>query len=184
MSFIPTIDDMEAEYDGVLLCTLGDDGDVIMAVTGDKAKALAAFTRYFREQCGVDHLLNDPDLTAADARRHMEVNRVLFHHEPADDQGTPTWITTAAAEWIPESVDVTYLHREPITADPKPSAQTEQFAIGDTITDSRCGTPVTGTVINVRGGSIYYTDDCPYCTRDGQWHRTQAAFPTTSKGQA
>ena len=55
-----------------------------------------------------------------------------------------------------------------------------QFEVGDRIVDSRGGTPTTGTVIRVRGTSVYYRDDCMWC-RDGAHHRTQTNFTTTSK---
>ncbi|MET8081846.1 hypothetical protein [Streptomyces sp. NPDC005303] len=34
------------------------------------------------------------------------------------------------------------------------------FDVGDRIVDSRCGTPTTGTVTEVRGTSVYYRDSC------------------------
>jgi|1185.fasta_scaffold279195_3 hypothetical protein len=55
-----------------------------------------------------------------------------------------------------------------------------EFEVGDRIVDSRCGTPVTGTVTKVRGTSVYYRDTCSWC-RDGARHRTQTTFSTTSK---
>ena len=55
-----------------------------------------------------------------------------------------------------------------------------KFEVGDRITDSRGGRPVTGTVTRVKGNSVYYRDDCGYC-RDGAHHRTQADFSTTAK---
>ena len=58
-----------------------------------------------------------------------------------------------------------------------------EFEAGDRIVDSRCGTPVTGTVTAVRGNSVYYRDSCMWC-RDGAHHRTQADFSTTGKAGA
>jgi hypothetical protein len=58
-----------------------------------------------------------------------------------------------------------------------------KFEPGDRIVDSRCGRDVTGTVQAVRGTSVYYTDGCSAC-RNGQAHRTQATFTTTSKAVA
>jgi hypothetical protein len=55
-----------------------------------------------------------------------------------------------------------------------------EFEPGEGIVDGRCGVDVTGTVVNVRGTSVYYTDGCSAC-RSGQAHRTQSTFATTSK---
>lgn len=55
-----------------------------------------------------------------------------------------------------------------------------EFEVGDHIVDSRPHPPVTGTVLRVRGTSVYYRDACMWC-RDGAHHRTQTNFTTTSK---
>ena len=57
-----------------------------------------------------------------------------------------------------------------------------KFNVGDRIIDTRCGTTTTGTVIKVRGNSVYYRDSCMWC-RDGAHHRTQADFTTTAKAE-
>ena len=54
--FTPADDDMEGRFAGVLVASLGEDGDAI-ALTGAKNQALEALDGYVREVCGQPNLL-------------------------------------------------------------------------------------------------------------------------------
>lgn len=107
-AFTPTIDDMEAEYDGVLVASIGEHGESAIAVTSDTTAAYQALTRYYRDICD-QPLLDDPDATEADAYKCLEVRQVSFHHTVIDD--CPTWKITPAAPSAPHALHVTFLNR-------------------------------------------------------------------------
>lgn len=114
--FTPTIGDMEAEYYGVLITTLGEHGDMAIAVTDDHRKALAALNRYYREICGHLNCLNRPQLTQADAYQHMDSRTVLFLKAPPEEADEWAWMTVPAGD-SPHGIHVTRFHPYPIPTD-------------------------------------------------------------------
>ncbi|WP_432185441.1 hypothetical protein [Streptomyces tendae] len=100
--FTPGPDDMEDCFDGVLVASLGEDGDAI-AVTGVKRQALEALDQYYRRVCGQPNLLDDADADLRDAYYWLDAGHALFTRRA--DGG---WTATAAAEGTPGAVPVVW----------------------------------------------------------------------------
>lgn len=111
--FAPTIHDMAGRYDGVLVADLGEHTELVLAVTGDKAEALAAINSYHGEICGSHTWPTIPQLTEAEAFPCMETRTVLFLKAPPEEADGWTWMTVPAGD-SPHGIQVTYLHQYPI----------------------------------------------------------------------
>jgi hypothetical protein len=116
--FIPGPDDMEDCYGGVLVASLGEDGDAI-AVTGDKRKALEALDGYYRTVCGQPNLLDDADRPLTDAYYFLDSGHAVFTRTA--DGG---WQATPASEDTVGAVDVTWF-RDPSGPVPEPYTQAD-----------------------------------------------------------
>ncbi|MFF1298205.1 MULTISPECIES: hypothetical protein [unclassified Streptomyces] len=77
--FTPTVDEMEGEWEGVLLCSIGEDGDVI-ALTDNHEKAVRAITVYRREMAGCVY---DPEFDAVDPD-DVKAWWAIFEWQPED----------------------------------------------------------------------------------------------------
>lgn len=98
--FLPVADDRHGlwEYEGVLLATVGEDGENLVLLTDDPAKARAAATTYLTET-GVDL-----DYVHFDSMRALWV---VFAWEPDDSEYPWTW--SDASEDDDQAVHVYYL---------------------------------------------------------------------------
>jgi hypothetical protein len=114
--FTPTIDDMEEEYSGVLVASLGDDGDAI-ALTGAKHKALEALDAYYRQVCGQPNLLDDASRPLTDAYYFLDSGHAVFTRRK--DGG---WDATPVAEDAAGTVPVTWFST-PVGPVPVPYAR-------------------------------------------------------------
>ncbi|PSK56987.1 hypothetical protein B0E38_02518 [Streptomyces sp. 111WW2] len=115
--FTPGPDDMEDCYDGVLVASLGEDGDAI-ALTGDKRQALEALDQYYRRVCGQPNLLDDAAADLRDAYYWLDAGHALFTRRA--DGG---WTVTAAAEDTPGAVPVVWFSHPSPGPVPVPYAQ-------------------------------------------------------------
>jgi hypothetical protein len=97
--FIPTVDDLEGVWEGVPLCSIGEDGDLIV-LTGDRAKAIAAARTYLDEMGGVDLDYVDFD----DIRAHWAV----FEWQPEGAE-CPWLVDWDAAEGDDQAIRIHYL---------------------------------------------------------------------------
>lgn len=79
--FQPTVDDLEGEWEGVPLCTVSEDGDLVLLTTDRKA-AVRAATAYFTE-IGVD-----PDYVNFD---RMVQRWAVFEWEPDPENADADW---------------------------------------------------------------------------------------------
>ena len=77
--FTPTVDEMEGEWEGVLVCSVSEDGDVI-ALTGDHKKAVRAITVYRREMAGC---IYNPESDAVDPD-DVKAWWAIFEWQPED----------------------------------------------------------------------------------------------------
>jgi hypothetical protein len=100
--FTPTVNDMEGQYAGVLVSSLGEDGAAI-AVTGLKNVALEVLDGYFREVCGQPNLLDDATRPLTDAYFYLDCGHAVFTR--AAHGG---WTVTPVAEDAPGAVSVTW----------------------------------------------------------------------------
>ncbi|MFJ4473269.1 hypothetical protein ACIP2X_38045 [Streptomyces sp. NPDC089424] len=115
--FTPTGDDMEGEYAGALVASLGEDGDAI-AVTGDKRQALEAIDSYCRHVCGRPNLLDDATRPLTDAYFYLDSGHALFTRTA--DGG---WTVTPVAEDAPGAVPVTWFEGGVYGPVPEPYAR-------------------------------------------------------------
>jgi hypothetical protein len=97
--FTPTVDDLEGVWEGVPLCSISEDGDLIV-LTGDRVKAIAAARTYLDEMGGV--YLEDVDFD--DIRAHWAV----FEWEPEDAE-FPWTVDWDAAEGDDHAIRIHYL---------------------------------------------------------------------------
>jgi hypothetical protein len=79
--FTPTLDQLEGEWEGVPLCSIGEDGDVI-AFTGDREKAVRAMRVYRREMAGCLYNPAFDGVNEADVRAWWAV----FEWQPEDSE--------------------------------------------------------------------------------------------------
>jgi hypothetical protein len=114
--FTPTPQDMEEEVAGILVASLGEDGDAI-ALTGAKDKALEALDTYYRTVCGQPNLLNDTTRPLTDAYFFLDSGHAVFTRRA--DGG---WEAAPAAEDTAGAVAVTWL-RAPSGPVPEPYAR-------------------------------------------------------------
>lgn len=112
--FTPSVDDMEGEFAGVLVASLGEDGDAI-AVTGIKARALEALDTYYREVCGQPNLLDDANRNLVDAYYYLNSGHAVFARRT--DGG---WTVTPVAEDSPGAVAVTWWESPGVGSVPVP----------------------------------------------------------------
>ncbi|GHB82375.1 hypothetical protein GCM10010306_091200 [Streptomyces umbrinus] len=70
---VPTVDYMEADYDGVLVLVVcaSDYGETTVATTGSKAAAYRAFNRYYQDIRGEQNCFDDPKDTETLRRRPL-----------------------------------------------------------------------------------------------------------------
>ncbi|MEU1088950.1 hypothetical protein ACFYPN_16155 [Streptomyces sp. NPDC005576] len=108
-AFAPTLADMEGEYRGVLVSSLGDGGAI--ALTDDKRTALEALDTYYRVECGFVNLLDDTSRPLTDAYPYLDSGHAVFTRTP--DGG---WTHTPVAADTEGAVGVTWL----TTIDPRP----------------------------------------------------------------
>lgn len=73
----PTDDDMEGRYAGVLVASLGEDGDAL-ALTGFKEQALEALDTYARSVCGRPNLLDDATRPLTDGYFFLDSGHAVF----------------------------------------------------------------------------------------------------------
>ncbi|NUQ95814.1 MAG: hypothetical protein HOY79_04395 [Streptomyces sp.] len=100
--FIPVADDKNALWEkaGVLMATIGEDGEDLVLVTDDRAKAWTAACEYFREA----RIDIDPDYQDAD---DLRPEWAVFEWEPEDAECP--WTVVPAAEGDDMAVHVYYL---------------------------------------------------------------------------
>lgn len=98
--FTPTADDLEGVWAGVPVCSIGEDGDLIL-LTGGREKAIAAVRSYLDDQAWVDLDYVDFD----DIRAHWAV----FEWEPEDAE-CPWTVNWDAAEGDDQAIRIHYLH--------------------------------------------------------------------------
>jgi hypothetical protein len=115
-TFTPTVDDMEGEFGGVLVSSLGEDGDAI-AVTGAKERALEALDAYYRIVCGQQNLLDDAGADLTDAYYWLDSGHAVFSRRP--DGG---WNVIPSASTTPGALAVTWFSC-PAGPVPKPFQQ-------------------------------------------------------------
>lgn len=115
--FTPTSNDMEGCFDGILVASLGEDGEVI-AVTGDKRAALEAIDTYYRKVCGQPNLLDDATARLTDAYYALDSGHGVFTRTA--DGG---WNVTPTAEDAPGAVAVTWFRGAPVESLPEPYAR-------------------------------------------------------------
>jgi hypothetical protein len=101
--FIPTADQLEGEWEGVLLCSIGEDGDLI-ALTTDHDMAVRAMSVYRREMAGC---LYNPEADAVDAR-DVQARWAVFEWEPEDAE-CPWTVDWDAAEGDDQALHIYYL---------------------------------------------------------------------------
>jgi hypothetical protein len=77
--FTPTADELEGEWEGVPLCSIGEDGDVI-ALTDDHAQAVHAMGVYRRDMASC---LYNPDFDEIDPAK-VVAHWAVFEWEPED----------------------------------------------------------------------------------------------------
>lgn len=100
--FTPTADDMEGEFAGILVSSIGEDGAAI-ALTGVKNLALEALDTYFRQVCGQPNLLDDATRPLTDAYFYLDCGHAVFAR--TSDGG---WTWTPTASDAPRAVPVTW----------------------------------------------------------------------------
>jgi hypothetical protein len=79
--FTPTLDQLEGEWEGVPLCSIGEDGDVI-AMTADHQLAVRAMAVYRREMAGCLYNPAFDGVNEADVKAWWAV----FEWEPEDSE--------------------------------------------------------------------------------------------------
>ena len=112
--FTPAVDDMEASYDGVLVSSLGEDGEAI-ALTGHKRNALEAIDQYYRHVCGMPNLLDTPAADLRDAYYYLDSGHAVFTRS-----GDGGWYVAPASPDTPGAVAVTWFRGAPVTPVPAP----------------------------------------------------------------
>lgn len=112
--FTPARDDMEEFYQGVLVASLGEDGDAI-ALTGLKDKALEAVDFYFRTVCGQPNLLDDVTASLTDAYFYLDCGHAVFTRRA--DGG---WDVAAASETQAGAMPVTWFRNPGVGPVPRP----------------------------------------------------------------
>jgi hypothetical protein len=115
--FTPTEGDMEGVFEGVLVSSLGDDGDAV-AVTGAKNTALEALDGYFRKVCGQPNLLDDATRPLTDGYFYLDSGHAVFTR--TSDGG---WTATPVAEEEPGAVAVTWFRGGVCGPVPQPYAR-------------------------------------------------------------
>ncbi|MFF4741263.1 hypothetical protein ACFY2W_36080 [Streptomyces sp. NPDC001262] len=118
--FVPTADDMEATYEGVLVAGFFEDEGAI-ALTGDTNVALKAFAAYYSHFVGepfFPEVLAVPDTTLDDLARYTESGYALFTR--TEDGG---WHVTRHDEpTAPHAVPATWLPDHDPLPDPEPTS--------------------------------------------------------------
>jgi hypothetical protein len=79
--FTPTLDQLEGEWEGVPLCSIGEDGDVI-ALTADHGQAVRAMAVYRREMAGC---LYNPDFDSVN-EAEVRPEWAVFEWQPEDSE--------------------------------------------------------------------------------------------------
>ncbi|MGW2725521.1 hypothetical protein [Streptomyces sp. NPDC001492] len=100
--FHPTLDDLEGEWEGVPICSLGEDGQLI-ALTADREAATNAMNAY---QLDVSGCLYNPafDMVAAD---RLEAHWAYFEWQPEDAECP--WFVHWTHEGDDQAVHLYYL---------------------------------------------------------------------------
>lgn len=95
--------DLDGFYEkaGVLLATIGEDGEDLVIVTDDRAKAWTASCEYFREV----HIGIDPDYQDAD---DLQPQWAVFEWEPEDAE-VPWTVRWDATEGDDQAIRIYYL---------------------------------------------------------------------------
>ncbi|MEU9849323.1 hypothetical protein [Streptomyces sp. NPDC047985] len=75
--FVPARDDIEDEFQGVLVASFEDGGAI--ALTVDKARALEALDTYYRQVCGFTNILDDPNRPLTDAYYFLDSGHARFY---------------------------------------------------------------------------------------------------------
>jgi hypothetical protein len=115
--FTPTVDDMEGEFAGIFVSSLGEDGAAI-ALTGLKDRALEALDTYFREVCGKPNLLDDATRSLTDAYYYLDSGHAVFTRRP--DGG---WTVTPAPSNALGALPVTWFEGGVFGPVPEPYAR-------------------------------------------------------------
>jgi hypothetical protein len=115
--FTPGREDMEECYDGILVASIGEDGDAI-ALTSEKHRALEAMDQYFREVCDQPNLLDDVGADLRDAYYWLDCGHAVFVRRV--DGG---WDVTEAPAGAPGAVPVTWFRRPATGPIPEPYAR-------------------------------------------------------------
>lgn len=102
-AFVPTVDQLDGEWEDVPVCSVSEDGDVI-ALTTDHDKAVRAMTVYRREMAGS---LYNPEFDGVDADQ-VEAHWAVFEWEPEDAE-MPWTVRWDASEGDDQAVHIYYL---------------------------------------------------------------------------
>jgi hypothetical protein len=100
--FTPTVDELEGEWEGVPICSIGEDGDVI-ALTNDHKQAVHAISVYRRDMAGC---LYNPDFDAV-AAAAVRAFWAVFEWQPEDSE--MPWIVRWPADGEDHAVRIHYL---------------------------------------------------------------------------
>ncbi|MER6092518.1 hypothetical protein [Streptomyces bluensis] len=100
--FQPTVEVLDGEWEGVPICSLGEDGALI-ALTDDLAKAVTAMNTYRRDMAGC---LYDPEFDTVTADG-PEAHWAVFEWEPEDAECP--WLMSRAQEGDEMAVHIHYL---------------------------------------------------------------------------
>ena len=100
--FVPTAEQLEGEWEGVPICSLNEDGDLI-ALTNDHDRAVAAMNVYRRAMGGC---LYNPEFDTV-APDRLKAQWAVFEWQPEDSD--LDWLVTWAAEGDDQAVQLYYL---------------------------------------------------------------------------
>jgi hypothetical protein len=101
--FTPTVDELEGEWEGVPVCSVSEDGDVI-ALTDDHQQAVRAISVYRREMAGC---LYNPDFDGVDASE-VRAFWAVFEWQPEDSE-MPWTVRWDATEGDDQAIRIHYL---------------------------------------------------------------------------
>jgi hypothetical protein len=101
--FTPTVDELEGEWEGVPVCSVSEDGDVI-ALTDDHQQAVRAISVYRREMAGC---LYNPDFDGVDASE-VRPFWAVFEWQPEDSE-MPWTVRWDATEGDDQAIRIHYL---------------------------------------------------------------------------
>lgn len=100
--FVPTAEQMEGEWEGVPVCSLNEDGELI-ALTADRDQAVAAMNVYRREMGGC---LYNPEFDTVTPEQ-PELQWAVFEWQPEDSE--LDWLVTWSTEGEDQAIQLYYL---------------------------------------------------------------------------